>query len=56
MTTSRRTLGILAAAAIAATALAGCVARSDVSAADALTVTSTDDACTVSAQNTLINK
>lgn len=47
MTTSR-TLGAVVAVGIAALALSGCVARADVAASDALTVTSTDDACTVS--------
>lgn len=47
MTTSR-TLGAVVAVGIAALALSGCVARADVAVSDALAVTSTDDACTVS--------
>ena len=49
MTSPFRTLGTMSLVGIAALALVGCVAKSDVAAADALTVTSTDDACTVSA-------
>ncbi|WP_371201564.1 iron uptake system protein EfeO [Microbacterium sp. BWT-B31] len=44
-----RALGALAAASVAALALSGCVAKSDVAASDSLTVTSTDGACDVSA-------
>lgn len=46
--TIHRTLGALAAVGVTALALSGCVAKSDV-AADALTVSSTDGACDVSA-------
>ncbi len=49
MTPSRRALGALTATAVAALALAGCVAKADVAASDALTVTSSDGACDVSA-------
>jgi iron uptake system component EfeO len=47
-TRAARTLGALATVGIAALALAGCVAKADVAAADTLTVTSTDSACEVS--------
>lgn len=47
--TPRRTAAVLLAVAAAALLLAGCVAKSDVAASDALTVTSTDGACDVSA-------
>jgi iron uptake system component EfeO len=43
-----RTLGALAATGAAALVLAGCVARADVAASDALAVSSSGDACTVS--------
>jgi len=46
--TPSRTLGALSALGVIALALAGCVAKSDVAAADALTVSSTDTACDVS--------
>ncbi|GAA5026384.1 iron uptake system protein EfeO [Microbacterium fluvii] len=46
--TAIRTLGAVAAVSISALALAGCVAKADVAASDALTVTSTDAACDVS--------
>ena len=49
MTPSRRALGALAATAVAALALAGCVAKADVAASDTLIVTSSDGACDVSA-------
>lgn len=44
-----RPLAAAATAALAAVALAGCVAKADVAASDALSVESTDSACTVSA-------
>ncbi len=44
-----RALGTAAAVSIAALALTGCVAKADSSTGNALTVRSTDDACTVSA-------
>jgi iron uptake system component EfeO len=44
-----RTLTTTAIAAVAALALAGCVAKADVAAADAITVSSTDAGCDVSA-------
>jgi iron uptake system component EfeO len=47
--TLHRPLGILVAVGAAALVLSGCVAKSDVAAADALQVTSTDSACEVSA-------
>jgi iron uptake system component EfeO len=47
--TSRRPLAILVVLGAASFVLAGCVAKSDVAAADSLKVTSTDTACTVSA-------
>jgi iron uptake system component EfeO len=47
--TSRRALALSAAIGVTALALTGCVAKSDVAAGDALTVTSTDTDCTVSA-------
>ncbi|BDV31856.1 iron uptake system protein EfeO [Microbacterium terricola] len=47
--TPHRTLTAFAALGVAALALAGCVAKSDVAASDALTVSSTDSACEVSA-------
>jgi len=47
--TLHRPLGILVAVGAAALVLSGCVAKSDVAAADALQVTSTDAACEVSA-------
>ncbi len=46
--TPHRLLGALAVAGAGAIVLAGCVAKSDVAAADALTVTSTADGCDVS--------
>lgn len=46
---STRSMAALATVGLAAFALAGCVAKSDVAAADALTVTSTDTSCDVSA-------
>ena len=46
--TPRRPLAVLVAVGAAALVLSGCVAKSDVAAADALTVTSTDSACDVS--------
>jgi iron uptake system component EfeO len=46
--TAYRTIGALAAVGVAVLALAGCVAKSDVAASDALTVTSTDSSCDVS--------
>jgi iron uptake system component EfeO len=46
--TAHRTIGALAAVGVAVLALAGCVAKSDVAASDALTVTSTDSSCDVS--------
>jgi iron uptake system component EfeO len=47
--TAPRALALSAAVGVAALALTGCVAKADVAASDALTVTSTDTACTVSA-------
>ena len=46
--TRTRTWGAVAALGATALVLAGCVAKTDVAASDALTVTSTDTACTVS--------
>jgi iron uptake system component EfeO len=46
--TTKRILAALAAGSAAALVLSGCVAKSDVAAADALAVTSTDGACEVS--------
>ncbi|MBN9173120.1 MAG: cupredoxin domain-containing protein [Microbacterium sp.] len=46
--TAPRTIGALAAVGIVALALTGCVAKSDVAASGALTVTSTDTSCDVS--------
>ncbi|MBU4465557.1 MAG: EfeM/EfeO family lipoprotein [Actinobacteria bacterium] len=46
-----RTLGLFAAAGVAALALAGCVAKSDVAATGTLTVTSDDNTCVVSASS-----
>lgn len=46
--TSHRPLGVLAVLTVGALALAGCVAKADAAASDALTVSSTADACTVS--------
>lgn len=46
--TTHRLLGALAVAGAGALVLAGCVAKADVAAADALTVTSTADGCAVS--------
>lgn len=48
--TPLRTLGALAAVGVTALTIAGCVAKSDVATGDALTVTSSDDTCTVSAE------
>lgn len=47
--TSHRLIGAVAVAGVGALVLAGCVAKTDVAAADALTVTSTADGCEVSA-------
>lgn len=47
--TTARSLGTLAVVGVAALALAGCVAKSDVATGDALTVSSSDTACDVSA-------
>ena len=49
MTLARRSLAAVGAAAALGLALTGCVAKSDVAAAGRLTVSSTADACTVSA-------
>ncbi|GAB3599816.1 iron uptake system protein EfeO [Microbacterium tumbae] len=49
MNISTRLLGAAAATGAAALLLSGCVAKTDTADADALTVASTDDACTVSA-------
>ncbi|GAA1468589.1 iron uptake system protein EfeO [Microbacterium thalassium] len=46
--TPHRTLGALSIAAVAALALAGCVAKADLAAAEGIAVTSTADACEVS--------
>ena len=46
--TPRRSMAVLVAVGAAAVVLSGCVAKSDVAASDALTVTSTDSACDVS--------
>ncbi|MBO9625374.1 MAG: EfeM/EfeO family lipoprotein [Microbacterium sp.] len=48
MTTSRRILGAIAAAGAAALVLTGCVAKSDIAAGGAFTVSSTDTECAVS--------
>lgn len=48
-TAQARALSALAAAGVAALALSGCVAKADVTAGDAVTVTSTDTTCDVSA-------
>lgn len=47
--TAPRALALTAAIGLTALALTGCVAKGDIAASDALTVTSTDTACTVSA-------
>lgn len=47
--TAMRALGALAAVGVSAVVLSGCVAKTDASASGTLTVTSTADACTVSA-------
>ena len=47
--TLSRTLGAIGAVALSAVVLAGCVAKSDVAASDALTVSSTETGCEVSA-------
>ncbi len=49
MTSSSRILGAVGAAALSVIVLAGCVAKTDVAASDALTVESTDTGCEVSA-------
>ena len=48
MTTSRRTLGVLATAGAAALILSGCVAKTDAAAGASFDVSSTDGACAVS--------
>jgi iron uptake system component EfeO len=46
-----RLIGAAAAVGVAAAVLSGCVAKADVAASDALTVTSTDDGCEVSGES-----
>ncbi|HAJ17110.1 MAG TPA: hypothetical protein DEA69_07435 [Microbacterium sp.] len=48
MNTLSRSLTLVAATAVGSLVLAGCVARADQAAGDALTVTSTDDSCEIS--------
>ena len=52
MKTLSRSLALVAATAAGSLILAGCVARADQASGDALTVTSTDDACEISAAST----